>query len=142
MSPLFRFIRPGRRFVLASVLVAMALGAVLLRVLPSQAGNGNGSQGAVVVFTASWCAKCRDLAPIIQAATSEVGVPLQWVDVDNPNAPNQAQAFGVSIPGGDPPHVLWVKGGRAQSLIDSRAYNYQNAGALRQQMVNTLRGLK
>lgn len=51
----------------------------------------------VVKFYANWCGPCKQLAPVIDAVTAELGVKLVSVNVDE--NPELAQQFGVrSIP--------------------------------------------
>ena len=51
----------------------------------------------VVKFYANWCGPCKQLAPVIDAVTTELGVKLVSVNVDE--NPELAQQFGVrSIP--------------------------------------------
>lgn len=57
----------------------------------------NNNDVCVVDFWAPWCGPCRMLAPNIEAACEEAGVPLGKVNVDV--AKNSAVSFGVmSIP--------------------------------------------
>ena len=51
----------------------------------------------VVKFYANWCGPCKQLAPVVDAVTAELGVKLVSVNVDE--NPELAQQFGVrSIP--------------------------------------------
>jgi thioredoxin 1 len=36
----------------------------------------------VMYFTANWCAPCKALKPLAQQVSSETGVPVQFIDVD------------------------------------------------------------
>ena len=48
----------------------------------------------VVYFTASWCLPCKAFRPVLQQVTSELGIPVEYVDVDTNSA--KAQEFGIS----------------------------------------------
>ena len=51
----------------------------------------------LVKFYADWCGPCKQLAPVVDKVTAEVGVKLVQVNVDSD--PELAQQFGVrSIP--------------------------------------------
>lgn len=36
----------------------------------------------VIYFTASWCGPCKALKPAVQQVSSELGVPVEYIDVD------------------------------------------------------------
>ena len=48
----------------------------------------------IVYFTASWCGPCKAFRPVLQEVTSQLGIPVEYVDVDS--NPQKAQEFGVS----------------------------------------------
>ena len=48
----------------------------------------------VVYFTASWCMPCKQFRPVLQEVTSQLGIPVEYVDVDA--NPTKTQEFGVS----------------------------------------------
>lgn len=48
----------------------------------------------IVYFTASWCGPCKAFRPVLQEVTSQLGIPVEYVDVDANS--QKAQEFGVS----------------------------------------------
>jgi thioredoxin 1 len=48
----------------------------------------------VLYFTASWCGPCKALKPIAQEASTETGVPIQFIDVEQNR--DQAMSYGIS----------------------------------------------
>jgi thioredoxin len=51
----------------------------------------------IVKFYADWCGPCKQLAPVVESLTKELGVVLVSVNIDE--NPEMAQQFGVrSIP--------------------------------------------
>jgi len=48
----------------------------------------------IVYFTASWCGPCKAFKPVLKEVTSQLGIPVEYVDVDT--NPGKAQEFGVS----------------------------------------------
>lgn len=51
----------------------------------------------IVKFYADWCGPCKQLAPVVESLTKELGVVLVSVNIDE--NPEMAQKFGVrSIP--------------------------------------------
>lgn len=62
-------------------------------------------ENCVVKFYADWCGPCKQLAPVVDRVTTELGVKLVQVNVDA--QPELAQQFGVrSIPA-----LFAIKGG-------------------------------
>ena len=51
---------------------------------------------SVLYFTAEWCGPCRMFKPVLQEVTSQLGVPVQIIDVDrNPELVQQNSITGV-----------------------------------------------
>jgi thiol-disulfide isomerase/thioredoxin len=93
---------------------------------------------SVVVFTASWCASCRDVVPVVQEVCSQNGLSVNVLDVDSQNAPSTASAYGLSIPGGDLPQAFLVSGKSSQLLIDSHGAGYGRREAIRATVLQNL----
>lgn len=116
-------------------MLVILLKAVLLVVGPTAiAANGQ----KLVIFTAQWSAKSRDVTPIVQSVAQQTGASLQQIDVDAQNAPNAAKALGLTIPTTEPPQVYLIHQGQAQLLLDGKSYNYSNANALKTQLLNQI----
>jgi len=48
----------------------------------------------VLYFTATWCGPCKMFKPTVQAVSAEVGVGINYVDVDQ--QPDMAQKYNIS----------------------------------------------
>ncbi len=92
----------------------------------------------LVVFTASWCANCRQVNPIVQSISSERGIPIISIDVDNQSAPSNANDYGLSVPKADLPQVYHVKDGSTTHLYDGRSFSYGQIQALKGSMSGKL----
>lgn len=58
-----------------------------------------------IYFSAPWCGPCKAFGPTMESVTSDLGVDLQKVNVDD--NPNMASEYGVmSIPA-----TVWYKDG-------------------------------
>ncbi len=115
---------------LASVLVSALLifGLVNIATINAHAKK----QGEyLVVFTANWCANCRQVNPIVHSISSERGIPIVSIDVDNQSAPNNANEYGLSVPKADLPQVYHVKDGSSTHLYDGRSFSYGQIQALK-----------
>lgn len=48
-------------------------------------------------FSAAWCQPCKAFRPVVQQVVNELGVPMQYIDVDM--NPELTQKFGItSVP--------------------------------------------
>jgi thioredoxin 1 len=51
----------------------------------------------VIYFSATWCGPCKAYKPTLQQTTSEMGIPVQYVDIDL--NPDLVQQYGIrSVP--------------------------------------------
>jgi thioredoxin 1 len=51
----------------------------------------------VLYISANWCAPCKAFKPIVTEVTQEVGIPVEYIDIDA--NPGVAEKYGVrSIP--------------------------------------------
>ena len=48
----------------------------------------------VLYFTADWCGPCKMFKPVMQQVSQEMGIPVNFINVDND--PSLAQKHGVS----------------------------------------------
>jgi thiol-disulfide isomerase/thioredoxin len=76
----------------------------------------------LVVFTASWCASCRDVMPVLERLASVNNLPLVLIDVDEPTAPKQASQRGLAIPVKELPQVFVMQANRSSVLFDGEGY--------------------
>ncbi len=102
---------------------AMAVFSLLMGLSLLSLSAGWADEGRVVVFSAEWCANCRDVLPIIQDSAHELGIAVSVIDVDRQDAAKQAKNFGLAIPTTEPPQAYWVDEDHQMLLFDGRSYD-------------------
>ncbi len=87
------------------------------------------TRGNMVVFTANWCASCREVVPIVRDVASQNNIAVTEIDVDSATAPKQAQGLGLGMPHDEPPQVFFVDKGRSTLIYNGKGYKfgYQDA---------------
>jgi thioredoxin 1 len=51
----------------------------------------------ILYFTAAWCGPCKAFKPVLQEVTSNLGIQVQYVDVDSD--PQMVEKYGItSVP--------------------------------------------
>lgn len=58
-------------------------------------------------FSATWCQPCKAFKPVVQQVAGELGIPMQYVDVDN--SPALTQRFSVT----SVPTIIVVQNGQS-----------------------------
>lgn len=122
---------------LVSLVAVVAIGVSV----PSIAA-GKKSGNGLVIFTANWCASCRNVAPIVQEVGSQNGIAVHSIDVDLQDAPSQASNFGLTIPSADLPQVYYVEQGHVNLLFDARQYKFTKPEVIRNQILSNLQQSK
>ncbi|MEB3245190.1 MAG: thioredoxin family protein [Vampirovibrionales bacterium] len=113
-------------------LVAIAAGLIVARVSIA-------ADKTLVVFTAGWCANCRDVIPVIEDVAREQGLAVVMVDVDKQDAPKLAKTYNLAVPSLEPPQVYYIMGTQKTLLFDGRNYNpAQPASKLKSQLLQQL----
>ena len=117
--------------------------AVGLLVLGLSVGKGvmsgwAASRGNMVVFSANWCASCREVLPIVHDVASQNGMGVTEIDVDSQTAPKQARALGLSMPNDEPPQVFYVDRGRATLLYNGKNFKFGYPDAVRAALLQNL----
>ncbi|MBX2861483.1 MAG: thioredoxin family protein [Vampirovibrio sp.] len=128
----------------AQFLAAMALVVVFMLGVVISGANHLGVAVAqetktVVVFTANWCASCREIVPIVRDVSAQNGLSYMVVDVDDQNAPKKVAPYGISIPTGDLPQVYRVQKKNVKLIFDGRSYSYGQNDQVRAQLLQNLR---
>ncbi|WP_373533294.1 thioredoxin family protein [Vampirovibrio sp.] len=87
------------------------------------------SRPGMVVFTANWCASCREVVPLVRDIASQNNISVSEIDVDSAAAPKQAQGLGLAMPQEEPPQVFFVNKGRSVLIYNGKNYRfgYQDA---------------
>lgn len=87
------------------------------------------ARGNMVVFTANWCASCREVVPLVRDIAGQNSLSVTEIDVDSATAPKQAQSFGLGMPHDEPPQVFFVDKGRSTLIYNGKGYKfgYQDA---------------
>ena len=79
----------------------------------------------LVVLTASWCAKCRDLSELITPMLedfSQKNISTVMLDVDNPSTTEVSARYGISLSGNDIPQIYLFSGGKTQLMMSAKDY--------------------
>jgi thiol-disulfide isomerase/thioredoxin len=82
------------------------------------------SRGTMVIFTANWCASCREVIPLVRDIASQNNIAVSEIDVDSVSAPKQAQGLGLTLPQDEPPQVFFVNKGRAVLIYNGKNYRF------------------
>src|SRR5690606_165889 len=82
------------------------------------------AQDQVVVFTANWCASCREVVPVVREVVQQNGLPAVVIDVDSQYAPREASRYGLSVPTEAPPQVFLVRESRIIRLYNGEQYRF------------------
>ena len=80
------------------------------------------SRGTLVLFSANWCASCRDVLPVIREIAGQNNLDVAQIDVDSQEAPREARHYGLSIPNEEPPQVYFLNRGRATLVYNGKGY--------------------
>jgi thiol-disulfide isomerase/thioredoxin len=107
---------------LALRLLPTLLLPVLALLLGGLASFAQAADAQLVMFTATWCASCRDVMPVVERLASGQGLPIVLIDVDEPNAPQQASSKGLAIPSKELPQVYLLQANRASLVFDGEGY--------------------
>ena len=92
----------------------------------------------VVVFSANWCASCRDVVPIVEEIAGQKGIKVNVVDVDDPSTPSVVRSLGLKVPQGDLPQVFSNHQGQWQSVFDGSDYMYGETELVRSSIMEHL----
>ncbi len=107
-----------------------------LKTSPAHAAAMPGDQ--LLVFTANWCANCRQVVPVVNDVARQQQVEVISIDVDASNAPSQAKRYGVGILESDLPHVYLLRNGTPKLVIDGKNYIYGEDAMVRGEILSAL----
>jgi thiol-disulfide isomerase/thioredoxin len=96
------------------------------------------SRGTLVLFSANWCASCRDVVPIVREIAGQNELDVAQIDVDSQDAPRQARHYGLSIPTDEPPQVYFLNRGRATLVYNGKSFRAGGSGAVRTTLLQNL----
>jgi hypothetical protein len=91
------------------------------------------SEPEIVLFCTSWNMKCRDAKKVCSAIAMEQGIKFTELDVDRPNAEQQAMDLGLSVPTSIPfaYYILDHKG----SIVGAKPYTGESAQDFRKKIM-------
>ena len=92
----------------------------------------------IVIFSAEWCASCRQINPIVQSVGADQNIPVHIIDVDIQDAPQNAQQYGLTIPKAELPQVYLVDSGHVTLLYDGRDFSYGKMGNIKSIILTNL----
>ena len=119
--------------------VSLSLVALALFWLSPPAAHAGSQEPQLVVFTASWCAACRDIMPVVERLASERGLALFLIDVDVAAAPRQASSRGLAIPLKELPQVYLLQANKSALLFDGEGYLLGHRRAAQKTLSSQLR---
>ena len=97
-----------------------------LQNMPVNADNGvKEGEPALVVISANWCAKCRDMSDItdnVLQAVPQADLKVITLDVDNPSTPSVAKRYGINLQGNAVPQIYLFQHGQTSLLLDANTY--------------------
>lgn len=96
---------------------------------------------ALVVLSASWCASCREINPVIRRiveTSPELGLKVVTLDVDSGEAPSTAGSYGITVAGTDVPQVYLFSNGKTVLLFNGHNYRMGQAKAVESQIRSQL----
>jgi len=108
---------------------------------PAMSKEKSSDTPALVVLSASWCASCREINPVIRRiveTSPELGLKVVTLDVDSGDAPSNASAYGITVAGTDVPQVYLFSNGKTVLLFNGRNYRMGQAKAVESQIRNQL----
>lgn len=120
--------------------MALALGVafILTMSLGRSAIIWAAARGNMVLFTANWCASCREIDPIIHEVASQNSLSVTEIDVDAQTAPKDARNYGLTIPNDGPPQLYYVDKGRATLIYNGKDYKFGYTDAARTMILQNL----
>jgi len=107
-------------------LMAGLLSLILLMPQGIAAVSFEEGQPAVVMLSASWCAKCRVVNNVLANVLSSNGkadTRIVTLDVDNTSTPAIAKRYGIQIGGADLPQVYWYQQGKTSLILSASEVN-------------------
>ncbi len=96
------------------------------------------NRGNLIVFSASWCASCREILPVVQDIAAQNNLGVTQIDVDKPDAPKTAHNQGLSIPTDEPPQVYLITHGHATQIYNGKGYKFGYADQARATILQNL----
>ena len=99
---------------------------------------------ALVVLSADWCAKCRDLNIIIPDVLNQLAksdVRIITLDADNESTPQVARRYGIKLEGADLPQVYLYKQGKTSMVLNSTDYSVGHREQAQTKLLNNLKPL-
>lgn len=96
----------------------------------------------LVVFTANWCASCRDVVPVVQQVGSQSRMNVVVIDVDRQDAPKTAQSYSLNIPTTEPPQVFYVNGGQVRQVYNGKDFRFGYEDMVRSTIEQNLQGAR
>ena len=126
------FPRYFKRTVFATLLALMMVGSLV----------AGAAQGTMVIFTASWCASCREVIPVAREIAAQNSISVTEIDIDFQDAPRQARGYNLQVPTEDPPQIFYVDRGRSTLLFSGRGYRFGSEQAVRATILQNLQRIQ
>lgn len=117
---------------------SLVLAALMALVAGSLLTGWAANRGNMVIFSASWCASCREVVPIAREIAAQNNLGVEVIDIDAQDAPRRARSFNLQVPADEPPQVFYTDRGRATLLFNGRNYRYGNGAMVRATILQNL----
>lgn len=122
-----------------SVGAALLLSGIIILGSHSKAFAADANR-QLVIFTADWCAGCRDLMPIVKNLAAQQQIPLLEINVDNANAPEKASQQGLAVPNRELPQIYLIQEKESRLLFDGTGYRLGQKEGTRRSLERKLGG--
>ena len=131
LQSFLRFLKPIIGIEIAVMTGVLFCFALTIQSLPVNAADTGFKEGspALVIISANWCAKCRDMPQIASNVIQGMNQPnfrIVTLDVDNSSTAAVAKRYGINLQGNAVPQIYLFSQGKTKLLLDANSYELGN----------------